>query len=502
MDDVLEKPQIAKEIQTINSFASNVQTAISDYILYWNEVALDANKFSHSHQCTEQRGPCLSSRALAIIHLAMYEAFATVANDPAYPPYFPATPPPPVGASINASISGAAYVTISALYPSFQPYVYKKYLDSQLTGSGINEGVAHGCLIAQIVLQDRANDPSTDSSAHVPPLGPMGHRADPQNPNQGYHGSNYGALSKGFAITNRWTISPPPAIGTPAYKKAVKQVKEKGIAPELMGDNSSSRRTVDETVIGIYWGYDGVKNIGTPPRLYNQIVRKVAKSKNNNQAMNAKLFALVNVAMADAAILAWDAKYTYNVWRPVLAIRENDSSLGTAATAGNNINNDADVSWLPFGAQNSNRENAKNFTPNFPAYPSGHATFGAAAFHMTRLFYGVNGLGNDNLFQGLSFVSDELNGITTDNQGVTRPKHVRNFSGGLYQMMIENSLSRVYLGVHYSFDSFNVDSNNNPDLTTNIGGVPLGVKIAEDIFTHGLKPSTVAPKYPLIPKLI
>jgi vanadium chloroperoxidase len=72
----------------------------------------------------------------------------------------------------------------------------------------------------------------------------------------------------------------------------------------------------------------------------------------------------------------------------------------------------------------------KNFTPNFPAYPSGHATFGAAALHITRLFYGVTDRSNDNLFEGLTFVSDEFNGISRDNKGTVRPKHVRNFPGG------------------------------------------------------------------------
>ena len=102
----------------------------------------------------------------------------------------------------------------------------------------------------------------------------------------------------------------------------------------------------------------------------------------------------------------------------------------------------------------------------------------------------------------ISFVSDELNGVTTDNKGTVRPKHVREFKGGLYQMIIENALSRVYLGVHWSFDSFAVGSNNKPDLSQNIGGVPLGINIAEDIFSNGLKPSSVTPRYPLIPKLI
>ena len=89
----------------------------------------------------------------------------------------------------------------------------------------------------------------------------------------------------------------------------------------------------------------------------------------------------------------------------------------------------------------------RNFTPPFPAYPSGHATFGAAAFHIVRLFYGV-AAGNraaDAVYKG-PFVSDELNGITRDNKGTVRPRHVRNFNGGLWQMIVENGFSRVWLG--------------------------------------------------------
>ncbi|NOS82039.1 MAG: vanadium-dependent haloperoxidase, partial [Nitrospira sp.] len=298
----------------------------------------------------------------------------------------------------------------------------------------------------------------------------------------------YGARSKCFAVTARHGLDVPPAQGGAEYDKAVKQVRGKGIAPELMGTvpTSYSKRTVDETLIGLYWAYDGPRELGTPPRLYNQIVREVAVSKGNSVDDNARLFAFVNAAMGDAGILAWDQKYIHDFWRPVVGIREHDASMGPAApTPTNNIDNDCDPAWLPLGAPASNSAD-RNFTPPFPAYPSGHATFGAAAFHIVRLFYGVPA-GNraaDTVYSG-TFVSDELNGVTRDNAGTVRPRHVRAFPRGLWQMIEENGFSRVFLGVHWSFDAFALDGGGKPDYARNIGGVPLGLKIAENIFSAG-----------------
>ncbi len=93
----------------------------------------------------------------------------------------------------------------------------------------------------------------------------------------------------------------------------------------------------------------------------------------------------------------------------------------------------------------------------------------------------------DDLFHGLSFVSEELNGGNRDNRGAVRPRHVRKFDDGLWQMIMENGLSRVYLGVHWIFDAFATHSDDTPDFTQNIGGVPLGLKIAEDIFIQNGK---------------
>jgi membrane-associated phospholipid phosphatase len=472
-----------------------------DPILYWNEVALEANRVSHTNGKNEQTGPTLSSRALAIVHLAMYDAHAGVRNNPLSPvnlsPYLPGLPSPKPGASAAAAVAAAAHSTLSSLFPSQKSFFDLKYAQASLQGTGLQEGYEYGLLVAQALLAKRKEDPTASDAGYLPSVAAGAHRPDPENPDQGFHAPFYGARSRGFAITARHELDAPPQPGTTEYTNALQQVRAKGIAPELMGTlpAGSSPRTANETVIGIYWGYDGAAELGTPPRLYNQVVRQVAIAQNNSVDQNARLFALVNTAMADAGILAWDQKYIHSLWRPVLGVREADPSLGPAGTGNNPISENADPGWLPLGAPKTNSKTMeKNFTPPFPAYPSGHATFGAAAFQITRLFYGVTGRSNDNLFQDLTFVSDEYNGISRDHRGVVRPKHNRNFPGGLWQMVAENGLSRVYLGVHWVFDAFAVDGAGNPDLARNVGGVPLGITIAEDIYANGLNLSTVGPR--------
>jgi hypothetical protein len=479
-----------------------------DPILYWNEVALEANRVSFTNGQSEQPGPTLSSRALAIIHLAMYDAYAGVIDKPMdLPLYLPGLPAPAPGASADAAVAAAAYTTLKALYPSQTAFFdFVKDARVSVEEPGFQDGYDFGLIVAQQMLDDRQDDPDARASGYVPSMGRGKHHVDPDNPSQGFHAPFYGAKSKCFAVTARHELAAPP-LDTLEYLKALREVRGKGIAPELMGTLPMSlpRRKVDETLIGVYWAYDGASGLGTPPRLYNQIIREIAIAKGNSVDRNAQLFALVNSAMADAGILAWDQKYIHDFWRPVVGIREHDQSMGPAAGNGNNdISDDCDTGWLPLGAPNTNTSK-KNFTPPFPAYPSGHATFGAAAFHITRLFYKVpQGDRNpDPLFQNLKFVSDELNGVNTDNKGAVRPRHVRNFPKGLWQMIEENGRSRVYLGVHWVFDAFAVKDNGAPDLIKKvdgkfIGGVPLGLQIAEDIFEAGggkaPKKSSVPPR--------
>ena len=478
-----------------------------DSILYWNGVALEANRRDFSNvpgtekPAPEQGGPTLSSRALAIVHLAMYDAHAGVVNIAALPRYLATPPNPAAGASAAAAVAAAAHDCLSALFPRQQSHFDAALQAAGLTGAGVTEGFKFGQLVAKAMLNDRNSDAPAHANGYFASNAPMHHRPDPANAAQGFHAPFYGAGSKCFGVTARHALDAPPALGSAEYDKALKQVRGKGIAPQLMGTlpTTYTKRTVDETLVGVYWAYDGPRELGTPPRLYNQIVREIAMKKGNSVDDNARLFALVNTAMGDAGILAWDQKYIHDVWRPVLGVREHDGSMGlTAPTPTHNIDNDCDPAWLPLGAPASNSADT-NFTPPFPAYPSGHATFGAAAFHTVRLFYGV-AAGNrapDTVFTG-PFVSDEHNGITRDNEGVVRPCHARAFPRGLWQMIEENGFSRVWLGVHWSFDAFALDGAGKPDLTRNIGGVPLGLKIAEDIFAAGggkaPKKSVVGPR--------
>ena len=122
------------------------------------------------------------------------------------------------------------------------------------------------------------------------------------------------------------------------------------------------------------------------------------------------LFALINIAMADAGIVCWDIKYRDKLWRPILGIRNADDD--------GNTDTEPDPDWTPLGAPNSNNPGANNFTPPFPAYTSGHATFGAALFKTLELFYGTDDI-------AFTFTSDELNGVTTDNLDIVRPDSPR-----------------------------------------------------------------------------
>ncbi|MGH7182467.1 MAG: vanadium-dependent haloperoxidase [Nitrospiraceae bacterium] len=169
----------------------------------------------------------------------------------------------------------------------------------------------------------------------------------------------------------------------------------------------------------------------------------------------ARLLALVNVAMADVGFAIWESKYYYQYWRPVTGIREADKGTGPTGLGDGNPATTGDKDYLPLRAPASNLT-GPNFTPPFSTYSSGHAGFGGALFEMLRNFYRSDRI-------AFSFVSDKFNGVTWDNAGNIRPVVERRFSS-----------SRIYLGIHWSFDATE--------------GITQGNRVADYVFTHALQP--------------
>jgi len=185
----------------------------------------------------------------------------------------------------------------------------------------------------------------------------------------------------------------------------------------------------------------------------------------NEVAELARLLALVNVAMADAGIAIWESKFYYQYWRPVTGIREADERTGPSGLGDGNPGTAGDPKYSPLGAPASNLT-GPNFTPPFPAYPSGHAGFGGALFEMLRNFYHTDRI-------RFSFVSDEFNGVTRDNAGTVRPLIERRFAS-LSQAEEENGQSRIYLGIHWAFDKTE--------------GIAQGRRIADYVYRNILRP--------------
>ncbi len=412
-------------------------------VFRWNEIALIAQAIDHTPAAAgenrvfgEQFGPCRSSRALAIVHIAVFDAKNAVAGG--YRSYtgIPSAP----GASMNAAIAEAARDTLTALYPSQAASFHARLsedLDLVPDGTEKTAGIDVGRTAAAAILSLREGDGSEYAEPHIGDdwgtSDAPGHwQEDPVSQNTVAMGAHWGKL-RPFALASgdQYRVPAPPALDSAGYAAAFDEVKRLG------GDGMTTptERTADQTLAGLFWAYDGTAGLGARPRQYNQVVVNIASAMGTSGTALARLLALVNVAMADAAIAAWDSKYHYDFWRPVTAIRRALED-GNPATA-------KDPAFMPLGAPASN-STGPNFTPPFPSYPSGHATLGSASFEILRDFYGTDAI-------AFTFVSDELNGKTLDNEGHVRPLAPRSFTS-LTEAEEENGQSRVYLGIHWAFD--------------------------------------------------
>jgi len=425
---------------------------------------------------------------MAIVHIAMYDAVNAITKK--YQS-FAGVPDGPGNASIDSAISVAARDTLVALFPLQKDTILNAYRVDAVSIPGTEEakkqGEEVGVAAAAAILAMRANDNSampepdvgTESQAMADPLkvvyfkpGIGVWQPDPVSNIRVALGYHWGKV-KPFVITSAdmYRPVPPPAVSSPEYAELYNEVKRLGGDPSK---GTPTERKGIESFRAVFWAYDGTPGLCAPPRLYNQVALQVSEqnkhtllplSEQNKHTLlpladisdRARYLALLNTAMADAAISAWEAKWHYAYWRPVTAIRYAGDD-GNAATT-------RDASFYPLGAPATNAR-GPNFTPPFPAYPSGHAVFGGAVFEIMRKFFGES--------TSVEVVSDEFNGR---NRGMGADP-VRDLQPVSYMRFVdpewENARSRIWLGIHWQVDA--------------TAGINEGNEVARYVIDHAFLP--------------
>jgi hypothetical protein len=418
-------------------------------LVYWNRIAIDASGVDHmpveegeNRVFGEQLGPGRAGRAMAIVHIAIFDAVNAIYRRwQSYTRLDDA----PRGASVDAAIAQAAHDTLVEMYPSQTPTFDTALVEDleQIDARGKDEGRRLGRRAAALILNKKQSD---GSDAIDPRMGvefepsdePGKWRQDPISQIPIALGASWGDVEP-FVIESgrQFRVEPPPDMSSRAYTTAFNEVKRLG------GTSATTERTPEQTFIGVFWAYDGTPSLCAPPRLYNQIALTIADEMDTDFLPLVRLLALVNVAMADAGVAIWESKFFYQFWRPVTGIREANAGTGPTGDGDGNPSTGGDPTFSPLGAPASNLA-GPNFTPPFPAYPSGHAGFGGALFEVLRQFYGRDDI-------AFTFTSDEFNGVTRGSNGQVRPEQPRHFTS-LSQAEEENGQSRIYLGIHWAFD--------------------------------------------------
>lgn len=445
-----------------------------DLLHRWNVIAINASGLDHTPVAPgenrvfgEQLGPGRASRAMAIVHIAMFDALdAIVGGFTSYT----GTQVAPGPISADAAISQAAHDTLTALFPS-QTATFDGYLaqdlaairNAQQKANGIDLGHRAAAALLAMRVNDGSQIPEPRVGVNYFPSNLPGHwRQDPISLIPLALGAHWGECIP-FVVTStsQFRAPPPPDMTSSDYTAAYNLVKSLG------GDGviTQTQRTEEQTFIGTFWAYDGTPSLCAPPRLYNQLTVHIADQHRLSAIQFARLLALVNTAMSDAAMTVWESKYYYDFWRPIAGIRESDPGTGPTGLGDGNPDTIGDINFMPLGAPASNLT-GPNFTPPFPAYPSGHAGLGGAIFQIMRRFYGTDDI-------AFTFVSDEFNGQTRDHNGNVRPYRPRSFSN-LSQAEEENGQSRIYLGIHWTFDKTE--------------GITAGRRVADYVFDHAFTP--------------
>ena len=389
-------------------------------VVQWNRTLLVIVRTAGAQPATVH-----PTRSFAILHAAIYDAVNAI--DRTHKPYLVRLTGVSRFASQDAAAASAAHEVLVTLYPAF-----KTSLDSQLQqslasiqdGADKAEGVAIGKTVADQILAARSNDGS--NALPIPFVfgnAPGDYQSTAPNFPKQPQFTHWSHVTP-FALerANQFRPGPPPALTSDTYSDVFNEVKSLGIA-------HSATATTDQALTGSFWN-------GAIQNYWNEITQTATLQKELTTAQSARLFALLNLSFADGVIAFYDAKYTYNFWRPVTAIRgaANDGNPETLA----------DPNFLP---------EVGNTTPD-PSYPGAHAVISAAGESVL-----VSVLGKNHF--DFTVTSEVMKGVE---------RSFRSFSAADE----EATLSRIFAGVHFR-----------SDLTT---GQKLGREVADFVVDHFLTP--------------
>lgn len=370
----------------------------ADPIIYWNETVLNAIR-------ADRTSPPQAARNLAIVHAAIYDAVNAIQRTHAR--FYVRTEAAP-GTSAEAAAAVAAHRTLVALYPQ-QIARLDAALDEALQvipdGPGKSAGIRLGQQVAETVLAWRGRDGSTNQVAYTAKAGAGWWQPTPPDFRAALLPHWPSVTCFCMRAGSQFRPAGPPALTSEAYAASYKEVK-------TLGGLNSQARTADQTDIAYFWSDDA--GTATPPGHWNQVAQSAARSRGTSLAENARLFALLNLALADAAIVSWDCKYKFDFWRPIQGIRAAAIQADPAISG--------DPTWTPLLT-----------TPPFPSYTSGHSTFSGAAAAVLANFFG-----NDEM--RFTVASDGLPG---------RSRSFTSFSAAA----AEAGRSRIYGGIHWEFDN-------------------------------------------------
>lgn len=445
---------MTKRVFALAVMAGTVFSAQAQVIGSWNEALIDATR------AEPLAGPGFISRAGGMLHLAMYNAVNAL-NPGQYEPYAGFSYSAPANTSGEAAAATAANLVLKSVLPVGQHAALDARLAAELAG------------IADPVARMNGIDLGTASAAHMIALRTGDGSADPMPYTPGTNPGDWVPTQAGNPVHPNWGNVTPfglssgdqfrpgrlDAYGTMANFLASQEWADNYNEVKDLGKIDRWTPADEEYQIAFFWGNDR-DGTSKPPGQLNQITQAYADvqfaglSAEDRLQQEARLFALVNLAMADAGVAAWDSKYNtdFDLWRPITAI-QNGTTDGNPLT-------DEDATWEPLNHVDPDGPggplSADPFSPQFPAWVSGHATFGAAHAGIMAAFFGSDS------FSPMLFGTDDP----------YVPGLQREFDSWS-EMAWENALSRLYLGVHYRIDA--------------IDGNQLGFDVAKWTFDNYLR---------------